>query len=125
MNMNFNQIIELLKSYGIEIELMNNAINNELFLFTLSLFVIAFISLLCVINIIVYLTILQLSEHKKVIEIVSKSKITLILFNLYKKTRKAFLVSELILLSIGVGSIVYICSIVLKAFVKVSFTFFS
>ena len=124
-NTDLNQILDFLKSCGINIELINDAANNNIFLLCFSFTLLAFIALLSLININIYLLILYFSKHKKIVKLVSKRQITLILFNLYKNTRKMFLVSELVLLTFCIGSILYICSIILKAFIKVSFTFFS
>lgn len=125
INTDLNQILDFLKSCGINIELINDAANNNIFLLCFSFTLLASIALLSLININIYLLILYFSEHKKIVKLVSKRQITLILFNLYKNTRKMFLVSELVLLTFCIGSILYICSIILKAFIKVSFTFFS
>ena len=118
MNFNLEQIIKFLQSYGFHLEIVYNDSNYNILIFCLSIFILAFISLLCVINISIYLLILHFSEHKYVIEVVSKRKLTLKLFNLYKNTRIMFLVFELVLLIFCTSSIVYICGIVLSAFIK-------
>lgn len=118
MNITLEQIIKFLQSYGFHLEIVYNDSNYGILMLCLSIFILALISLFCVINISIYLLILHFSEHKKVIEIVSKRKLTLKLFNLYRNTRQMFLVSELILLIICTSSIVYICGIVLSAFIK-------
>ena len=125
INTDLNQILDFLKSCGINIKLINDAANNNIFLLCFSFTLLAFIALLSLININIYLLILYFSKHKKIVKLVSKRQITLILFNLYKNTKKMFLVSELVLLTFCIGFILYICSIILKAFIKVLFTFFS
>lgn len=120
MNISLEQIIKFLQSYGFHLEIVYNDSNYSILMFSLSIFTLAFISLICVVNISLYLLVLHFSEHKKVIEVVSKQKLPLKLFNLYKKTRQMFLVSELVLLTMCTSSIVYICRIVFISFCKTS-----
>ena len=83
INTDLNQILDFLKSCGINIKLINDAANNNIFLLCFSFTLLAFIALLSLININIYLLILYFSKHKKIVKLVSKRQITLILFTLF------------------------------------------
>lgn len=122
--MELNQIIEKLQSFcryfGFQLELLPGAMENEFFLFSLGLFLIAFVSFLCVISILIYIIVIYLSDNKKVIELVSKNQITLKFFNFYKKTRKLYLLTEIFILTFGIFNMLQITWKVITGFISIS-----
>lgn len=124
MNIELNQIIEYFQSFcryfGFQLELLPGAMENQLFLFSLGMFLLAFVSFWCVINIIIYTIVIYLSDNKKVIELVSKNKITLKIFNFYKNTRKLYLLIEFFILTFGTCNMLLITWKVISVFISIT-----
>lgn len=100
-------LIAFLNSLGFNITLTENP--SPLLLFALCILVFSLISLFCIINIIMYLLVVYVSDNKKVLEIVSKHAWVLKIFNLYKQTRIVYLVGEFIFLIFVVCSMIWLC----------------
>jgi len=65
--------------------------------------------LFCILNIVLYLCILYVSDNKVLLDKISKYYLILYLFNLYKKSRLVYLVIEFILLLVCIISIIWLC----------------
>lgn len=126
MNTDITQIINFINSYiaiyGFQIAIISDATFNLIFKLCFSIFFLISLALLSVINICIYLTVLYISENKKVIEFFSKRTFTLKLFNLYKTTRKVFIVFELVMLLSSLIVVLYITGLILSAYIIISST---
>lgn len=61
------------------------------------------VSLLCVLNILLYLVVLYVSDRLDLISLISKYRILSKLFDFYRKTRISYLVFEFIFLLAAIG----------------------
>jgi len=107
--MNLNVLLEFLNSLGLNLSLNINEESSPIILFALSILVLSLISLLCILNIILYLCIFYVSDNKVLLDKVSQYSWILFLFNLYKKTRLFYIVFEFILLLVCIISISWLC----------------
>ena len=67
------------------------------------------IGLLSIINISIYLMVIYFSNNEKIIKILSRWKYVFFIFNIYKKTRVFFIVSEILIFLISQLTVIYIC----------------
>lgn len=70
--MNLNILLEFLNSLGLNLSLNINAESSPIILFALSILVLSLISLLCILNIILYLCIIYVSDNKVLLDKVSQ-----------------------------------------------------
>jgi hypothetical protein len=114
-----NQLINFLNSIGIHVNISESS--SPVLLFAFSILVLSLIVLSCILNIILYLCVIYISENNQVIlDIISKYKLLLKIFNIYKKTRMFYLVIEFILLLFSLGSIIWLCFRVLIVLITIN-----
>ena len=100
-------ITDFLRLLGINITI--NDSTSPIVLFACVILVLSIIALLCFINIVIYFTVLYLTEHKIFIDKISEYKYILKIINIYRKTRLPYLLFEIILYLICSCSIIWFC----------------
>lgn len=99
--------VTYLQNLGIVVQVDENS--SPFVKFILVLLMLSTICFLCLINITLYFVIYNFRESEKVLNIVSKHKLLLKMFNLYKKTSFYYLLSEFMFLYVNLGIIIYFC----------------
>jgi len=105
--MNLNVLLDYLNLLGLNLSI--NEESSPIVLFSLSILILSLVSLFCILNIVLYLCILYVSDNKVLLDKISKYYLILYLFNLYKKSRLVYLVIEFILLLVCIISIIWLC----------------
>ena len=77
----FKEIIELLNQYGIQVNVTES--NYMIFFFSLSILILSCVTLLCFINIVLYIGVIYLIEKKDILNKLSKYRYLTIIINLY------------------------------------------
>ena len=98
-----NYLKELLAHYGVYLNIDESS--SPVILFALSILILSFVAMWCFITIVLYLGFLYLMENKVLLE-ASKYNIIVKILNVYKKTRLFYLVIEIALFLISLGSII-------------------
>lgn len=106
----FQDIINLLNNYEEHMLSGISESNQAIFLFALSILLISSVCMLCAIQIIIYLLVLYVLEHKSVLDKLSKYPLLLKIINLYRKTRIYYIVFEIIFFFTTLSMIIYLCS---------------
>jgi len=88
--MNLSILVEFLNSLGFNLSV--NEESSPIILFSLSILVLSLIALFCILNIMLYLCILYVSDNKVLVDKLSQYSLGLSLLNLYKQTRLVYLV---------------------------------
>ena len=104
---NLNYIIKFVQYFGLATNV--TAESSHIVLFMLVLLFFSLMAMLCIINICIYLLILYFSNNTYVLNIVSKHKYLLKIFNFYRKTRVYYIVIEFAFLIVNVSCIIYFC----------------
>ena len=99
-----NYLKELLALYGVYLNIDESS--SPVILFALSILILSFVAMWCFITIVLYLGFLYLMENKVLLEKASKYNIIVKILNVYKKTRLFYLVIEIALFLISLGSII-------------------
>lgn len=99
-----SQFFDILNSLGISVDENTSPI----VLFCAVNLLLSIISILCVLNIILYLIVIYISDNDKFLKWISNYNILKKVFSLYKKTRQSYLVFEFIILLINIGSIIWL-----------------
>lgn len=102
-----SELLAFLNFVGIHLNV--NESSSPIALFCVVVLVFAVISLLCVVNIIIYLVVKYISETKVLLDKISKHVLLFKLFKLYKKTRLFYIVIDFVLLLVNIGSIIWLC----------------
>ena len=117
-----NEIFEYFKSYGIDIGeilksygLVFNESSSPIIGFIFIIFILSSIAILCFINIAIYYGVILYFDNPARLEKITGTlpKPLLRLFNFYRKTRSFFLIFELTLFMVSLGSIVWLCGRIL------------
>ena len=101
-----SNFLEFLNSIGIHV----NENSAPILLFACSIWILAIVSMLCFINIMFYFSILYILDNEKVLIKLSQWPFLIKIINFYKSIRTGFIVFELILFIISLGSIIWLCS---------------
>jgi len=112
-----NELINLLKNIGIHINISESS--SPIMLFAFSILVLSLISLFCVLNIILYLCVIYISDSQELLDKISKNILLLKIFYFYKNTRIFYLVIEFIFLLFILGSIIWLCIRVLNPIITI------
>ena len=110
------QVFELLNFLGFSV----SPESSPLILFICSILVLSIVSLLCIINIIIYYIIIQVFENKDRLEWLSSKLPWYIMYiiNIYRKTRISYIIVETFFLLFCNCSIIYFCSIFINGYGK-------
>ena len=102
---------DFINSFGFNINLGSS----PLVLFLSSILVLSIVSLLCILNIIIYFIILKVFESQSNIDWITARvpSYVMYLINIYRKTRIYYIIVEVLFLLFCNGSIIYLCSIFL------------
>lgn len=100
-------IIDFLHSLGIGSHI--NEQSSPILLLVMLFLVFAIISLLCILNIIIYLVIMYYSNDARFLKIMSHNAFVFRIFNIYKNTRPYYVLIEFIFLIVNVCGIIWLC----------------
>lgn len=106
----FQEILHILNNYEEYLLSGISESNQNIFLLALSILILSSICMLCGIQVIIYLLVLYVLEHKVVLDKLSKYPILLKIINLYRKTRLYYLLFEIIFFFTTLSMIIYLCS---------------
>lgn len=102
------ELIDLLKLLGVHVNISESS--SPILLFACSILVLSIIALFCFINILLYFTILHITDNKLLLDKLSRYIILVKIINLYRQTRIAYLLFEVILFLVSLGSVIWLCS---------------
>ena len=105
--MPINQLIEYLQTFGLYLNI--NEDSSPLLLLSLSILVLSLVAFFCILNIIIYLTILYLSENEILKSKIFNHKILKKIYNFYRHTRVYYIIIEFIFVVYILSTIIYIC----------------
>ena len=100
-------LMNLLHYLGISIDINNST--SPIVLLAFSILGLSTIGLLCFVNILIYISILYITEHKIFLDKISKYILLVKIVNLYRKTRIAFIIFEVVLFFFSIGSVIWFC----------------
>ena len=100
-------LVYYLSLLGININLNENS--SPILLFACAVLLLSAIVLFCFINILIYLLVIYISEHKVLLDKLPTNKLFLRIFNIYKGTRYYYLLIEVLFLLFNLGSIMWLC----------------
>lgn len=104
-------LLAFLHSLGIGLHVNENS--SPFLLFVMLLLVFAIISLLCFINIVIFLVIMYYSNDARILNIMSQNAFVFRIFNLYKNTRPYYVLTEFLFLIVNVSCIIWFCIMVI------------
>ena len=100
-------LINFLHYLGINVEINNST--SPIVLLACCILVLNTIGLLCFVNIMIYISILYITEHKIFLDKISKYILLVKIVNLYRKTRIAFIIFEVVLFFFSIGMVIWFC----------------
>ena len=102
-----NFLDQILHFIGISVDI--NESSSPIVLLAYSILGLNTIGLLCFVNIILYISVIYITEHKLFIDKISKYTVLFKLLNIYRKTRFGFLLFEVILFLFSIGFVIWLC----------------
>lgn len=98
------QLSSLLKYIGLNVDLVNSS---PLLQFACFVFAGCSVALFCFFNIMLYVFAIYITEHKILLKKIANYPTLMKIVNLYRKTRLAYLIFEILLFLINLGGVIW------------------
>lgn len=103
-----NILMDFLKLFGINVNINENT--SPFLILLCCILVLNIIGLLCFINFLLYFVVIYITEHKILLDKISDKPYLLKVLNIYKKMRFSYLIFDISLFFISIGSVIWLCS---------------
>lgn len=99
---------DFLNLFGFNVNLSEST--SPIIMFLCCIVVLNIVGLLCFVNALLYFTVIYIIDHKIFIDKISNKPYLLKIVNLYRKMRFSFLLFDILLFFISIGSVIWLCS---------------
>lgn len=101
-------LMDFLQLFGINVNITESS--SPIYLLACCILVLNIVGLFCFINVLIYFTVIYITAHKIFKEQISKYPYLVKIFNFYKQMRLSYLLLDILLFFISIGSVIWLCS---------------
>lgn len=101
------EVMEFLSNFGIHVNISESS--DPILLLCCSILVLAIVALFSFIQVLLYFGVLYITDHKYIIDKISKYSKLVKIMNIYKNTRIGYIIFEIILFLVCIFFIIWLC----------------
>lgn len=100
-------LTDFLNLFGIHVNISENS--SPFLILLCCILVLNIVGLLCFINFLLYFVVIYITDHKILLDKITNKPVLIKLLNVYKKMRLSYLIFDILLFFISIGSVIWLC----------------